>query len=207
MVWVAGQSGNPHRNGARPLGSRNRRTTEAIEAIIAAGHQDPLLTLAELQAKSADEGIRATAANMLAPYLHSKCGATPPLRFIAEPVELPHPNPTTVDHVNANLSHINSMVAAGTLDMDFATLLLAGQREHIVSYKAREDTAANTDIHIIGGLPELPGTHITMPHLNGHESLGLLPPNDPPITPEQDPDQPPAIPPENDPPQDEGTSP
>src|SRR5712672_1534825 len=116
MAWAPGQSGNPHRNGARPLGSRNRRTTEAIEAIIAAGHQDPLLTLAELQAKSADEGIRATAANMLAPYLHSKTGATPPLRYIEQPVILPHPNPTTVDHVNANVAHINSLYAAGTLD-------------------------------------------------------------------------------------------
>jgi AAA domain len=67
--------------------------------------------------------------------------------------------------------------------------------------KAREDIPANTDIHIIGGLPDLPGTHITMPKLNGHETLGLLPPNDAPILPEQDPDTAPAIPPENDPPQ------
>jgi hypothetical protein len=108
------------------LGAGTEERPKLIEAIIAAGHQDPLLTLAELQAKSADEGIRATAANMLAPYLHSKCGAIPPLRFISDPVELPHPNPTTVDHVNANLAHINAMVAAGTLDIDFATILLAG---------------------------------------------------------------------------------
>ena len=82
MPWAPGQSGNPQRNGHRPIGSRNRRTTDAINAIIAAGRQDPLLTLAELQAKSADEAIRASAANMLAPYLHSKTGATPPLRYI-----------------------------------------------------------------------------------------------------------------------------
>ena len=95
MTWLPGQTGNSHRNGHRPVRSRNRRTTDAIEAIIKAGHQDPLLTLAELQAKSTDEGIRATAANMLAPFLHSKCGAMPPLRFISEPVVLPNPNPTT----------------------------------------------------------------------------------------------------------------
>src|SRR5712672_4059325 len=114
MAWAPGQSGNPHRNGARPLGSRNRRTTEAIEAIIAAGHQDPLLTLAELQAKSSDEGIRATAANMLAPFLHSKCGAMPPLRFISEPVELPHPNPTTEAEISANIAYLAQALAAGT---------------------------------------------------------------------------------------------
>jgi hypothetical protein len=61
----------------RPVGARNRRTAYVIELIRSAGHQDPLLTLAELQAKSQDEGIRATAANMLAPYLHSKLAAIP----------------------------------------------------------------------------------------------------------------------------------
>lgn len=193
MTWVAGQSGNP-KGGARPLGSRNRRTTEAIEAIIAAGHQDPLLTLAELQAKSADEGIRATAANMLAPYLHSKCGAMPPLRFISEPVELPHPNPTTVEEVNANLAYLTQAFASGTLDLDFYNALLSGQREHIVSFKAREEVLENQNIQITGGLPDLLGTNIIMPKLNGHKSLKLIEPNDPPITPPQDPDTPPAIP-------------
>jgi hypothetical protein len=175
MTWVPGQSGNPKRNGARPFGSRNRRTTEAIEAIIAAGHQDPLLTLAELQAKSSDEGIRATAANMLAPFLHSKCGAMPPFRFIVEPITLPHPAPTTVDQVNANIAHINQAFASGTLDLDFYNALLAGQREHTVSFKAREEVPGSTDIHITGGLPELPGTNIMMPQLNGRQTLALAP--------------------------------
>jgi hypothetical protein len=104
MPFTSGQP--PYRNGAWPLGSRNKRTTEAIEAIIAAGYQDPLLTLAELQAKSADEGIRATAANMLAPFLHSKCGPMPPFRFIIEPIELPHAHPTSPQEVDANIAHI-----------------------------------------------------------------------------------------------------
>jgi hypothetical protein len=106
-----GDGSRVYRNGARPLGARNRRTTEAIEAIIKSGHQDPLLTLAELQAKSADEGIRATAANMLAPFLHSKCGAIPPLRFISEPVELPCPNPTTTHELDQNIAHIVQLYA------------------------------------------------------------------------------------------------
>jgi hypothetical protein len=191
--------GQVYRNGARPKGSRNRRTTEAIEAIIAAGHQDPLLTLAELQAKSADEGIRCMAANMLAPFLHSKCGAMPALRYISEPVELPHLNPKTVDDVNANISHINALIAAGNLDIDFGTILLAGQREHIVSFKALGDDNPNPDIHVTGGLPSLPGCNITMPQLptmNGHQ---ILVPPEPPILPDENPDQPPAVRPENDP--------
>src|SRR6516164_8522693 len=72
--WKPGVSGNP---AGRPIGARNQRTKEIVQQIIDAGHQDPLLTLAELQAKSDDEAIRATAANMLAPYLHSKCMAKP----------------------------------------------------------------------------------------------------------------------------------
>jgi hypothetical protein len=194
--------GQVYRNGARPLGSRNRRTTEAIEAIIAAGHQDPLLTLAELQAKSADEGIRITAANMLAPYLHSKCGAIQPLRFIPEPVTLPHPNPTSVDHVNANVAHLNQLYTSQQIDDVSYNLMLAGQREHTVSFKAREEIPGNQDIHITGGLPSLAGCNITMPQLNGHETLAILPP-EPPITPPEDVDTPPAIPPE----QDEGMPP
>src|SRR6516225_4085706 len=69
-----GQVTNPN---GRPVGSRNNRTKEIVEKIIALGHQDPLITLAELQAKSHDEAIRATAANMLAPYLHSKNATKP----------------------------------------------------------------------------------------------------------------------------------
>ena len=200
-TWVPGQSGNSKRNGARPLGSRNRRTTEAIEAIIATGHQDPLLTLAELQAKSTDEGIRATAANMLAPFLHSKCGAIPPLRYIEQPITLPFQHPTSPQEVDANIAHIIEAFASGNLDLDFYNALLVGQREYIVSFKAREEIPGNQDIRITGGLPALPGTNITMPELpaltNGHD---ILAPPDPPILPEQDPDQPPVIPSE-----DEGT--
>ena len=134
--WVPGHSAP---GAGRQLGSRNRRTTDAINAIISAGHQDPLLTLAELQAKSTDEGIRATAANMLAPFMHSKCGAMPPLRFISEPIELPFPNPITLEEINANTSYLDQALAAGTLDIDFHTALLAGQRQHIESIKARGD--------------------------------------------------------------------
>jgi hypothetical protein len=174
MTWLPGQTGNSKRNGARPLGSRNKRTTEAIEAIIAAGHQDPLLTLAELQAKSTDEGIRATAANMLAPFLHSKCGAMPPFRFILEPIELPHLNPTTETEISANIARINQAFASGNLDLDFYNALLAGQHQHINALKAREDIPANMDIQITGGLPSLPGTNITMPQLNGHTVDGKI---------------------------------
>jgi hypothetical protein len=62
--WKPGQSGNVN---GRPVGSRNIRTQEVLDKIKAAGYTDPLIILAQLQANSDDEAIRATAANMLAP--------------------------------------------------------------------------------------------------------------------------------------------
>jgi hypothetical protein len=88
----------------------------------------------------------------------------PPLRFISEPIELPFPNPITLEEINANTSYLDQALAAGTLDIDFHTALLAGQRQHIESIKARgDDNLGDQVIRIQGGLPELPGTNITMP--------------------------------------------
>ena len=72
--WKPGKSGNP---GGRPAGSRNIRTQEVLDLIRAQGHKDPLVTLSELQNSDPNSSIRATAANMLAPYLHSKLAAKP----------------------------------------------------------------------------------------------------------------------------------
>ena len=86
-----GEVGNPN---GRPIGSRNKRTTEIVNQIIATGNRDPLLTLSDLQQNSQDEGIRASAANMLAPYLHSKLGATPappPKIYLETQILLPCP--------------------------------------------------------------------------------------------------------------------
>jgi hypothetical protein len=101
--------------------------------------------------------------------------------------------------VDANIAHIIQAFASGQLDLDFYNALLAGQREYIVSFKAREEVPGNQNILVTGGLPPLIGTEIIIPKLNGHETLGLVAPNDPPITPPEDVDAPPAIPPENDP--------
>jgi hypothetical protein len=102
----------------RPQGSRNNRTKEVIQQIVAAGHKDPLLTLAELQAKSKDETIRAQAANMLAPYLHSKCSALPPLRYLNIPISCPEF--TSPQVAKDWLATLPVRVARGELDLDAA---------------------------------------------------------------------------------------
>jgi hypothetical protein len=167
-----GESGNPN---GRPFGARNRRTKEIIERIIYSGAKDPLVRLSEL-VSSEDEGIAATASNMLAPFMHSKLMATPTPRYIEHQFKLPHPNPATLGEISTNTSHINQAFASGTLDLESYTALLAGQRQHIESFKARGDDSLNREqvIRIQGGLPELPGTNITMPELNGHEINGVL---------------------------------
>ena len=189
--WVPGHKTT---SGHRPLGSRNRRTQQLEELLDKRGDRHPVEFLSQITSDGTiDLETRIQAAAIVAPYRCSKMGATPPLRYIEEPVVFPHPLPITVDHVNANVAHLNQLYAAGTLDLDSYNLMLAGQREHTVTFKAREDLPSDQDIHITGGLPALPGTNITMPQLNGHKTLGLLPPNDPPITPPQDVDQPPVI--------------
>ena len=176
--WVKGHPGNPN---GRPSGSRNKRTTEVLELIKSAGHQDPLITLAELQAKSQDEGIRATAANMLAPYLHSKMGSTPvppPPQYIEEAVSLPAPS--TIRQAYENISRLAEMKALGKLDLATADSLINDQRvilnalvDEAKLLAASGDTGTQV-IRIEGGLPTLPGTNITMPQLNGHEALQAI---------------------------------
>jgi hypothetical protein len=171
--FKTGEVGNPN---GRPRGSRNKRTVEVLELIKSAGHQDPLITLAELQAKSHDEGIRATAANMLAPYLHSKMGSTPvppPPQYIEEAVSLPAPS--TIRQAYENISRLAEMKALGKLDLATADSLINDQRVILnalvdeAKLIAAQGPTGDMTIRIEGGLPSLPGTNIAMPLANGHE--------------------------------------
>src|SRR5262249_44873897 len=84
--FVNGQIGNPN---GRPLGSRNKRTKEIIQQIVESNNKDPLITLSEISSSDPDSAIRATAANMLAPYMHSKMQSTPAPRFVEESFGIP----------------------------------------------------------------------------------------------------------------------
>src|SRR6516165_11350039 len=160
--WKPGQ--RPEGAG-RPVGSRNRRTTEVLELIKSAGHQDPLLTLAELRAKSQDEGIRATAANMLAPYLHSKMGTTPvpaPPRYMEIQQQLRKPK--SIAEAYDNILYLSDLKAKGEIDIEAADSLIADQRvvlnamvDEAKLLAAQGDPNTPQQIIITGGLPQLPG--------------------------------------------------
>ena len=186
-----GESGNPN---GRPIGSRNKRTQQIVQQIINSGNKDPLVTLSELQANSTDEGIRATAANMLAPFLHSKLTAMPAPRFI-ETTELILPPLNSLEHAVQSIAVIETAVAANQLDVQSAQDLIgminayiAGKnimevaelqdRLYVLEQAIAAQPSTSQLMHVQGGLPSLPGTNITMPpRLNGNQEPRALPPS------------------------------
>jgi hypothetical protein len=123
--------------------------------------------------------LRVQAANFLLPYKYGKCGALTPLRYISEPVALPRP--TTIEQANANIALISDMKTQGQIDLDFADSLIADNRtianniiaeEELKLKIAAQGPTGELSIRIEGGLPELPGTNISMPHMNGVNGQG-----------------------------------
>jgi hypothetical protein len=200
--WKPGQ--RPEGAG-RQIGSRNRRTTEIVNKLIQLGHKDPLETLSELQHSSQDEAIRATAANMLAPFLHSKMSALPaPVYINAEVTILIHEDPQDLSEVRANKARIAALLAQGILDLASADKLLAVQNsiaaDMIDETKllAAAGGPAEQTIFIEGGLPALarapddPWPGVTMPptRMNGKDAIAPDPPAQSPEA--QVPDPPPG---------------
>jgi hypothetical protein len=164
-TWKPGESGNPN---GRPAGSRNIRTREVLDLIRAQGHKDPLVTLSELQNSSDDEGIRATAANMLAPYLHSKLAAKPqppdPV-YVEEAINLPRP--TTIKQAYENIALLTEYKSQARLDLATADSLINDQK--VILYALIDEAkllavqggGPETTIKIEGGLPHQ--THLAGP--------------------------------------------
>jgi hypothetical protein len=169
--FVNGQIGNPN---GRPLGSRNRRTKEIIDLIIKSENKDPLLTLSEISSTDPDSAIRATAANMLAPYMHSKMQSTPAPRFIEDSLEVPEF--THLSDAESFLAKIAALVARGELDIQTGLELSTLAKNWLDAQYLREELAIkqinaeggprDQTIRIEGGLPQLPGTNVTMPVLD-----------------------------------------
>src|SRR5262249_45846962 len=171
--FVNGQIGNPN---GRPLGSRNKRTKEIINQIIQSGNKDPLLTLSEISSSDLDSSVRAAAANMLAPYMHSKMQSTPAPRFIEESIDIPLF--THLSDAEQFLAKITALVGQGRLDIQTGLELSSLAKAWLDAQYAREELAikqinAGTTEHeqrivISGGLPTMQGLEgVLMPQLNG----------------------------------------
>jgi hypothetical protein len=170
QMYKIGDVGNPN---GRPVGSRNNRTKEVIQKLIANGFKDPLIVLGEIVTQSEDAHLRAQAANMLAPYLHGKHGMIPAPIYIEAKVHLPHPTPAKLDECRANINYLTLKLSA-QIDTATADNLILDQRHLHDSLfeemKLLYSQGGGTDvtIHIEGGLPPLPGTNIIAPDINGH---------------------------------------
>ena len=112
----------------RPSGARNIRTKEIINKIVSNGFKDPLVVLSELASHSKEEGVRATAANMLAPYMHSKMATTPVPIYLDHTVTLPHPSPTKLDQVRENIIHLTNLKLTNQIDKEYGDNLILDQR-------------------------------------------------------------------------------
>jgi hypothetical protein len=141
--WKPGETANPN---GRPVGSRNIRTQEVLDKIKALNLQDPLVTLAQLQANSSDEAIRATAANMLAPYLHSKNATKPvqpdPVYFETEAL----PRPANIAEACNNIALLSEKKATGELDVVTADSLINDQRIILNAWSMRPSSSPPTVI-------------------------------------------------------------
>jgi hypothetical protein len=179
MTFVAGSSGN---NGGRPQGARNKRTQEILDLIAERGDKDPLDFLSEVISSENHypAELKVQAANYLTPYLHSKRSvAAPAPRYIDSPVQVP--NFQTVDEAENFLASLPVLLGKGELDSQTALELSTLTRAWISARHEREElqlklqdhgAVAEQRIVITGGLPELPGTSVIMPHLNGAHGQG-----------------------------------
>jgi len=171
MTFQPGHTLSP---GRRP-GSRNRRTAEIFHRLETRGDIDPADLLSSIVTNPQEQQeLRIQAAGLLMPYKYGKHGSIPPLRYIDEPINLPEP--TTIEQANRNISFISNLKAQGLIDLDFANSLIADNTtiannliaEEELKFKISPPETRDTTITVVGGLPALPGTNITMPVLDGH---------------------------------------
>jgi len=171
MPWEPGKSGNP----AGYKGQRDRNRRAVFERLKELGHKDPLEILGTIaNDEKEDPGIRVAAASAQVPYLHPKLQSIPVPRFITLEIEIPEF--AHVSEAEAFLIKLAALAACGQLDVLSAQEISALVKDWIqiqytkdeLAFKISPPETRDTTIVVTGGLPELPGTTIEMPQLNGH---------------------------------------
>ena len=164
MTFQPGVASNP---AGRPKGARNRRTQVILDLIQGRGDKDPLDALSEIVSTNQDPAIVSSAANILAPYIHSKRGTIQAPRFVDDPITIPDFQ-SVQDALNF-LADIARRAGAGELELASANDISNLVKNWVVSVTAqdelqlkiaKENPQGPQEIHIVGGLPELPGTNV-----------------------------------------------
>jgi hypothetical protein len=180
----------------RQLGSRNKRNAEIFHRLETRGDTDPADLLSSIVTNNQEPNeLRIQAAGLLMPYKYGKHGSIPPPRYVE--LEIDVNEFTHVSDAENFLAKIALLVARGHLDIQSAQELSGlvkawidtqYQRDEL-NYKISPPETRDQTIRIEGGLPQLPGTSIVMPVLNGHavsEQLLSAPTDVVPSSPETD---------------------
>jgi hypothetical protein len=187
MVWKPGQSGNlngrPRKYPKPPEGmSTNdylnvlkrdeyRYTAEAQDL------EDPVLFQHRLLAdETIPKTARAVIANQIACYYRPKLGVMELPKYVVTPIEVP--DFTSVEEAEAFLLQLAQREAAQELDTESVATVSARildwvrckrmDQELAIKRLNADGTTGEQVIRIEGGLPELPGSDVIMPQLNGH---------------------------------------
>jgi hypothetical protein len=202
MVWKPGQSGNlngrPRKYPKPPEGmARNDylnilKRDEYRYTAQEQNLEDPVLFQHKLLSdETISKTARAVIANYIAPYYRPKLGIMEAAKYVQTPIEVPAF--ATIEDAEAFLLQLAQREAAQELDcvsvaavsarvLDWIRSKRAGQELELKRLNATQDIGPQT-IRIEGGLPELPGTEVIMPQLNGHH-LELTATKDPVLAPQ-----------------------
>jgi hypothetical protein len=179
MTWQPGQSGNPNGFSGPRRTNRHKQHQELLDRMRSLGHADALMTLSEIQNdKSNDAALRIAAAASLAPFCHPKVQGVPAPRIVdLDAIEVPATFDRVSDAENF-LAKLALAAAAGRVDlqdaMDVSGLIrswIDSQNNRMeVDYKVNPPAVRDQTISIRGILPQLPGTNIEPPVVDGHPS-------------------------------------
>jgi hypothetical protein len=170
MTFAPGVSGNP---GGRP---KKVRKKIVVEVNVNAGKVDELEMLSAVVANGdVPLSTRIGAAVALAPYRHAKAG-----RFVERPLGIPES--TCVADSKRAIAKLAAMARAKEISLDAANDLIAqeskfleaeiggdleAQMAELKTTVARLEAANATapNMVVIGGMPSLPGTNVSLPVL------------------------------------------
>ena len=175
MTFQPGQSGNPS---GRPSGVPNKLTSEVFKIYKERGYRHPAIYCAEVYEDATQPTERRDNMAALALSWFPKQKLLLP-RFVDELI--PVPEFVSVQEAQNFLADIARRSGAGELELqsalDISTLvknwiLSVTAQDELQLKIAKENPRGPQEIRIEGGLPELPGTNVIMPHINGASGQG-----------------------------------